>query len=144
MCHWIFTIIITTTTTTSTATPAAPPRTPAPAPNNDHYNMPGYNGPIGCPWPMSAGDFEGAKASIKNQSFADSQMKVAKQIFNTNCLTSAQVKEIMMLFSFEDNKLEFAKFAYGRTFDLGNYYKVNDAFTFSSSIDELDEYIQGR
>lgn len=135
----------TTTTTTGTVTPAPTPvPTPVPAPGNDHYNMPGYNGPIGCPWPMSAGDFSDAKASIKKQTFADSQMKVAKQIFNSNCLTSAQVKEIMMLFTFEENKLEFAKYAYGRTFDLGNYYKVNDAFTFSSSVDELNEYIEGR
>lgn len=133
----------TTTTTTGTVTPAPVP-TPVPAPGNDHYNMPGYNGPIGCPWPMSPGDFEGAKASIKNQSFADTQMKLAMQIFNSNCLTSTQVKDIMMLFTFEENKLEFAKFAYGRTFDLGNYYKVNDAFTFSSSVDELNEYIMGR
>ncbi len=136
------TSVTTTTTTTTTGTPAAPPRTPAP--NNDHYNMPGYNGPIGCPWPMSAGDFNDAKASIKKQTFSDSQFKVAQQVFNSNCLTSAQVKEIMMIFTFEETKLEFAKYAYGRTFDLGNYYKVNDAFTFSGSVDELDEYIQGR
>ncbi len=131
-----------TSVTTTTTTTGAP--TPAPVPNNDHYIMPGYNGPIGCPWPMTPGDFEGAKASIKNQSFSDTQFKIAQQIFNSNCLTSAQVKEIMLIFSFEETRLEFAKFAYGRTFDLGNYYKVNDAFTFSSSVDELNAYIMGR
>jgi len=129
----------TTVTTTTTGTTGAP--TPAPAP--DHYNMPGYTGPIGCPWPMTPADFSGAKASIQKQSFSDTQFKVAQQIFNSNCLTSSQVKEIMLIFSFEETRLDFAKFAYGRTFDLGNYYKVNDAFTFSSSIDELDAYING-
>jgi hypothetical protein len=133
----------TTTTTTTTSTPAPAP-TPVPAPNNDHYNMPGYNGPIGCPWPMNASDFASAKASIQKQSFSDTQFKIAQQIFNSNCLTSAQVKEIMLIFSFEETRLDFAKFAYGRTFDLGNYYKVNDAFTFSSSVDELNDYITGQ
>lgn len=132
---------VTTTTTTTSSTPAP---TPTPAPSQPTYVMPGYNGPIGCPWPMNDGDFASAKASIKNQSFSDTQLKVAKQIFNSNCLTSAQVKEIMLLFSFEETRLDFAKYAYGRTYDLGNYYKVNDAFTFSSSVDELNDYIEGR
>ena len=48
------------------------------------------------------------------------------------------------MFSFEDSKLDFAKYAYERTYDIDNYYKVNDAFTFESSVDELNEYIQAR
>jgi hypothetical protein len=42
---------------------------------------------------------------------------------------------------FEDTKLQYAKFAYNKTYDIGNYYKLNDAFDFSSSIDELNAYI---
>ena len=105
------------------------------------YVMPGYNGPIGCNWPMSDGDFASAKKSIESKSFEDSKMTLAKQVFNTNCMTSAQVKEIMLLFSFEASRLDFAKYAYGKTYDQGNYYKVNDAFTFESSIDDLNKYI---
>jgi hypothetical protein len=47
----------------------------------------------------------------------------------------------MLLFTFENNRLDFAKFAYAYTFDTGNYYLVNDAFTFETSIDELNAYI---
>ena len=108
--------------------------------------MPGYNGPVGCSWPMSNQDFAGVKNSISSKSFEDSKLTMAKQVINSNCLFSQQVKEIMMLFSFEDTKLDLAKYAYGFTFDLGNYYKVNDALDFESSIDELNAYIksQGR
>jgi len=105
------------------------------------YVMPGYNGPVGCPYPMSAGDFNQAKASIASRTFEDSKLTIAKQITASNCLLSSQIKEIMMLFSFEDTKLNFAKYAYGYTFDLGNFYKVNDAFTFEMTIDELNDYI---
>jgi hypothetical protein len=66
---------------------------------------------------------------------------VAKQVFNTNCITSAQVKEIMQQFSFENTKLDFAKYAYGHTFDPQNYYQINDAFEFSSSVSELNKFI---
>ena len=56
-------------------------------------------------------------------------------------MTAGQVKDMMSVFSFEGTKLDFAKFAYGRTYDIGNYYMVNDAFTFSTSISDLNEYI---
>ena len=48
----------------------------------------------------------------------------------------------MIFMPHESTKLEFAKYAYKRTYDIENYYKVNDAFTFESSIEELDAYIQ--
>ncbi len=135
-----------TTTTTTTTTSSSGNmdggnngyQTPPPS----HYNMPGYNGPIGCPYPMNREEFNSAKASISSKSFEESKMTVAKQIIGSNCLTCSQVKEVMLLFSFEGTKLDFAKYAYGYTFDLGNYYKLNDAFTFSSSIDDLNKYIE--
>lgn len=91
--------------------------------------------------PMSPEDFASAKASISSKSFEDSKLTLAKQIAASNHLTSKQVKEIMQLFSFEDSKLDFAKYAYKYVYDPNNYYIVNDAFTFSSSIDELNEFI---
>ncbi len=91
--------------------------------------------------PMSPEDFASAKASISSKSFEDSKLTLAKQIAASNHLTSRQVKEIMQLFSFEDSKLDFAKYAYKYVLDPNNYYIVNDAFKFSSSIDELNDFI---
>lgn len=71
-------------------------------------------------------------------------MTLAKQVLRANCVSTDQVIGIMNLFSFEDNKLAFAKFAYEKTTDKGNYYKINDAFTYSSSIDELNEFLEGK
>ena len=128
----------TVTTTTTSSSMAPPPPAPAPAPA---YSLPGYNGAIGCPYPMDRGDFESMKGSIASKSFEDSKLTLAKQVINSNCLLSGQVKEIMQMFTYEESKLDFAKYAYGRTYDIGNYYKVNDAFTFETSIDELNGYI---
>lgn len=96
----------------------------------------------GCVYPMTSGDFNSAKGSISSKSFEDSKLTTAKQIVDANCLTSQQVKEIMGLFSFEESKLDFAKYAYNKVTDPNNYYKINDAFTFESSISELDSYIK--
>ena len=103
--------------------------------------IPGYNGPYGCPYPMEQGAFQSAVASIKSKSFEDTKMTIAKQITKSNCLSVKQVKEILQQFTYEDSKLEFAKFAYKYTCDIGNYFMVNDVFTFESSIEELTEFI---
>ncbi|TVR78301.1 MAG: DUF4476 domain-containing protein [Chitinophagaceae bacterium] len=121
-----------TTTTTTSAEPV--PVSP----------IPGYNGPIGCHYPMAPADFQRAKSSISSQSFEDSKMNIAKQMTRSNCLTAGQVREVMTLFTFEETKLEYAKFAYDYTHDLGNYYMVNDVFTYSFSVDELNEYLMSR
>lgn len=107
------------------------------------YALPGYTGPIGCPWPMSRDEFMNVKNSISSKSFEDSKLTIAKQVINSNCLLCSQVKEIMLLFTYEDTRLELAKHAYGYTYDIGNYYQLNDAFTYESSIEELNEYING-
>ena len=93
---------------------------------------------------MPSGEFASAKNSIRSKSFSDSKMTLAKQITKANCLSASQVRQITELFDFESDKLEYAKFAFDYCPDKANYYKVNDAFTFESSIEELDEYIHGR
>ncbi len=139
----------TTTTTTSTSSSSNIPPQNNEAEhhhhnNNNTYVLPGYNGPTGCPYPMTANDFSSVKQSISSKSFEDSKLTIAKQVISANCLLCSQVKEIMMLFSFESTRLELAKFAYKYTYDTGNYFKLNDAFTFESSIDELNSYINGK
>ncbi|WP_341902550.1 DUF4476 domain-containing protein [Fluviicola taffensis] len=108
------------------------------------YVMPGYNGNVGCNgYPMSESRFNEVVQSIEAKSFDDSKLTMAKQVINTNCMTSNQVKRLMLLFSFEDTRLDLAKYAYGYTHDIGNYYQLNDAFTFESSIEELNTYTSG-
>ena len=128
-------------TETSTTTVHSSGGAPVAAQQTNVYILPGYSGPTGCPWPMSDGDFANARNSVNAKSFEDTKLTVAKQIFDHNCLLSSQVSDIMSTFDFEATKLEFAKYAYGRTFDIGNYYKVNDVFDFETSISDLNAYI---
>ena len=76
-----------------------------------------------------------------NATFESGKLKIAKQAVSMNTVSSQQVFELVQLFTFESTKLEFAKFAYSRTFDKGNYFVVNNAFTFNSSINALNDYI---
>jgi hypothetical protein len=105
------------------------------------YTEPVYAAPC---TEMYRSDFDKAKESIRAKSFEDSKMTLAKQITSKNCLSASQVKDIMQLFDFEASKLEYAKYAYDYCWEKNNYYQVNDAFDFESSISELDAYISTR
>ncbi|MEY4110006.1 MAG: hypothetical protein RLZZ46_360 [Bacteroidota bacterium] len=129
-----------TTTQTTYINPVYPqqltPVNPAPVPT--------YPTIPGCGFAMDPASFSEARNSISSKNFESTRLQVAQQIAQSRCLTSAQVRDIMGLFSFESSKLEFAKFAHRYTFDTANYFIVNDAFTFSSSIDDLNRFLNTR
>tara|TARA_B100000795_G_scaffold248036_1_gene214654 strand:- start:22820 stop:23377 length:558 start_codon:yes stop_codon:yes gene_type:complete len=104
----------------------------------------GYNGEIGCTPPLSRQRIDEMVNSVNNQSFSDDKQRVSKQIIRSNCMTVDQLVEILNQFSFDDGKLETAKFAYDYIYDVENYFKVFNVFSFSSSGEELEEYINGR
>lgn len=88
--------------------------------------------------------FDFALNSIKSQSFDSERLKIAKNTVKQQKLTSEQIYEITKLFSFESSRLDFAKYAYDFTVDKQNYNVVQQAFQFSSSVSELQDYISKR
>lgn len=93
---------------------------------------------------MSLANFANAFATVKNQKFDDTRLKTAKQITSSNCLTVNQIAQIAKLFSFEDNTLEYAKFAFDYCVEPRNYFNLYNVFKFSSNVDELTDYVQQR
>ena len=122
----------TETTTTTTANNTV---------HDGSNNTPTRNGCNG--WAMNTTDFAASLKTISNSSFEDSKLSTAKNIASKNCLSSEQVSKICKLFNFEESKLAFAKYAYNRTTDQKNYFKVNDVFTFDSSKEELNNFVSG-
>ncbi len=90
---------------------------------------------------MSDNAFCALKTTVANTSFDSNKLLIAKQAIASNYLTAFQVSELADLMTFESNKLEFAKCAYKYTVDKNNYFVVNNVFTFSSSVYELNKYI---
>lgn len=129
----------TTTTTTTTTTTAI---TAGGTVINQPVGQPVVQNQ-GCINPMSSRDFDAARNSIRSQSFEDTKLSTAKNITDSNCLSAQQVKDICQLFSFEESKLDFAKFAYTRCTERNRYFIVNDVFSFSSSTEELNRFISG-
>jgi len=135
-----------TTTTTGYTTSTTSYGTGSTAQNlNTNTNTTTANMAVGtggtCASAMTDAGFNDLVTSIKAKSFEDAKVKVAKQAVSSNCVNTSQVRKLMDLFSFEETKLDITKYCYGYTIDKNNYFKVNDGFTFDSSVDNLNDYI---
>lgn len=91
---------------------------------------------------MSAREFDLLKESLRKEWFENNRVTSAKVVMDKSYFTSQQVKELLQLFTFENNKLELAKYAYRNTVDKRTYFIVNDVFSFGSSRDELARFIR--
>jgi hypothetical protein len=112
--------------------------------NGNSYFNEGYNvNYIDYSPCMSQVSFMSLISVVNNATFESSKTEIATQAISANFMTSAQVLQLLKCFTFESSKLEIAKLAYSKVIDKGNFFLVNDAFTFDSSIDELSEYICG-
>lgn len=106
---------------------------------NSSYNNESYNSQSS--YCMSNYAFSNLKNLMVNNAFDSNRLKMAKQAISMNSVCSQQVYELMNLLSFESSKLNLAKFSYNHVTDKENYFIVNNAFSFSSSIDELNKAI---
>jgi hypothetical protein len=108
--------------------------------DQDNGNNGGWNNGYGNV--MNDRDFSTVKDQLRKEWFENNRLTSARTIIDGSNFTTQQVKDLMFLFTFENNRLELAKYAYRKTVDKQNYYQLNDALTFSSSKDELARFIR--
>lgn len=116
----------------------------APAKHHHHGSLMQYGPnehPFG-PQAMNSEDFEVALRYIAKETFDSNRLDVAKQIVKDNWMNAKQIASICELFTYDSNRLEFAKFAYASCVNKGMYFVVEETFTFSSSKEELREFIK--
>jgi hypothetical protein len=92
---------------------------------------------------MDANTFRSALETVKKASFEETKLSTAKTVLSSNCMSTDQITQICKQFSFEESKLDFAKFAHARCTDPGNYFKIGNIFSFDASRTELNEFISG-
>jgi len=102
------------------------------------------NSPLNSAFPMNQGAFGQFLGQLSSQSFESTKLTLARQVLGSNWFTSEQVRQMMTQMTFEDSKVEIARLGYNRVLDPQNYFTVNSAFTFSSSVDELNRYLFGQ
>ena len=100
----------------------------------------GWNGGRGNV--MTGREMETVKEQLRKEWFENNRITSTKVIIDKSNFTTQQVKELMLLFTFESNRLEVAKYAYRKTVDKHNYIQLNDALTFNSSKEDLARFIR--
>jgi hypothetical protein len=105
---------------------------------NSGYNS-GYMPPVSnyMPMGMNPQAFSTLVASMNHEVFDDSKVRIAALAISMNGVTSAQLRELIMLLTFDSNKVKLAKLGYPSVVDKNNIFMLNDAFVFSSSADEF-------
>ena len=91
---------------------------------------------------MNSADFNRVVHIISDESFDKNRLSIAKHVIAGNRMSVNQIATICNLFTFEANRLEFAKFAYRHCTNKNKYFLLNEVFTFSSSKQELFDYIR--
>jgi hypothetical protein len=91
---------------------------------------------------MSDQSFAALKDALVKERFDNSRLTIAKQVMDQNYFTVDQVKQITLLFSFDNYKLDLAKYAYKNTVNRPDYFMLYEVFSFSSSKEELANYIK--
>ncbi|NDC42503.1 MAG: DUF4476 domain-containing protein [Chitinophagia bacterium] len=97
--------------------------------------------PPPAPMAMDNQSFASAIQAIKGSAWDDTRLSTAQTIANTNYFTTDQVILICKCFSWDDSRLAFAKYAFKRTVDNNNYFKVNSVFDWDSNKQELNNYV---
>jgi hypothetical protein len=109
---------------------------------DDYYNTDNGGWNNGYTNVMSVREFSDLKDQLRKEWFENNRMISVKHILDNNFVTTGQVKELMLLFVFEKNRLDIAKYAYCKTVDPRNYFQLNTVLTFNSSKDELARFLR--
>jgi hypothetical protein len=91
-----------------------------------------YLGTKGCNMAMSSTVFSNLMKTAKLESFDNKRTEIISKIVDKNCLSVDQTEKLAQLYSFDNYKLDFLKFAYSKTFDLDNFRRLESLFSFDS------------
>lgn len=103
-----------------------------------HYNQ---NAPNQCQAVANNNQIGLVIQTMANTSFDNAKLTIAKQAIAGGSYSSSDVLSMMQQLTFENSKLQLAKFAYRYVVDPNNYFIVNQGFTFSSSVNDLQRTI---
>ncbi len=132
----------TSSTVTSSSSSNSSPKNPS---KSNPTTMPVENTQpvaVGCKGAMNDASFQKMKKSVDDKPFSDTKMSTAKVATKNACLSSDQIKDICGLFSMDDDKLIYAKYAYNSCVDKANFYHVGEIFSFSTTTDDLNTFIE--
>ncbi|MDT8413161.1 MAG: DUF4476 domain-containing protein [Vicingaceae bacterium] len=113
-------------------------------PFDDYYRMPDYEGEIGCPWPLKDEELNEVKLKVNNLSIDDRKIDVYSDFRQSTldfCITIEQLRSIVILFEYDEFKIEIVKNSYPFIYDKDNILLLEKDFSYQNSFDELKKQL---
>jgi hypothetical protein len=85
-----------------------------------------------------------ALKAIEAKAFSAEKMSVALLVTKEKCLNNEQIRGFAGSFDFEDQSLEFVKYAYELASEKSTYYTLDDIFKFMSSKDAFLQFLKSK
>ena len=79
---------------------------------------------------------------LQKESFDEDRTEIAKLCVIVGYFCTRDLAMMAETFGFDNNRLDFLRFAYPYCTDPQNYFMLRDCFTFKSNFDELMDYIR--
>jgi hypothetical protein len=93
---------------------------------------------------MTAKQYTAAVKAIQTKSFSDEKKSVARQATKGKCLTNDQIRGLAKAFNFEDQMLDFLKYAYPLSEEKATYASLGDLFKFPSNKNEFAAFVRSK
>jgi hypothetical protein len=90
---------------------------------------------------MTPRDVDALAQALAARPFDGDKLLIAREALSETGIRSDDLRLLLNQFAFDKDKLELAKYAYPAVADRQNFYRVYDAFRFSSSTRELQEFV---
>lgn len=94
-----------------------------------------------CDENIARKDFNELKEKIKAKVSDLSMLKYAKELTAKHCLSTKQIRAVMVLFSIEKHRLEYAIFAWPLSYNPDQYDQIYKGFLNSSSISKFNKAV---
>lgn len=110
-----------------------------------YYKLEDYEGRVACPFPIKDAEQAKLRGVLIAESLEESKLEKIKTAIidmDSACVLVDQTKELIVLFEFEETRLDFAKFMLQYTFDIDNYEKLYPTFNYENSKAELRELLK--
>lgn len=89
-------------------------------------------------------DMRDLKKRVEERITDSDKLKLIQSVLKDRRYTTEQMRSMINWLSFDDSKVNLAKWGYDFVSDRQNYWKLESEFTFSGSKDDFNTYINGR
>lgn len=111
-------------------------------PNNNRNNGNQPNAPSRRSQEISEREFEMLKNRIKDAgTFDNNRLDIAKTLTQENALSARQIADITRMFTYDANRLNYAKFAYDFAIDNQNFGSVRESLAFDINKRDFERFL---